>query len=159
MNLGPENCGDRIALEEKKAAMVNMLKAFAECCEQNGIRYWLDGGTLIGAARHKGFIPWDDDIDVMNPRGDVKKLKTLTKGRIGRYQLVDSDDKENLFSEHWRLYDDEYVVRSTNSGVYRPLWIDIFPMVDFPDKQEDVERIFKQLRIWRSLQQCSAGNL
>ena len=55
-NLGPENC-ERITLEEKKAVMVDMLSAFADCCEQNCIRYWLDGGTLIGAARHIGFIP------------------------------------------------------------------------------------------------------
>ena len=41
-NLGPENC-ERITLEEKKAVMVDMLSAFADCCEQNGIRYWLDG--------------------------------------------------------------------------------------------------------------------
>ena len=52
-NLGPENC-ERITLEEKKAVMVDMLSAFADCCEQNGIRYC---GTLIGAARHIGFIP------------------------------------------------------------------------------------------------------
>lgn len=95
-DLGTENCGERITLEEKKTVMVDMLSAFADCCEQNGIRHWLGGGTLIGTVRHKGFIPWDDDIDVMIPRTDVKKLRTIIGGKIGRYLPIDLDEKKNL---------------------------------------------------------------
>ena len=158
-DLSAKNCGEKISLEEKRQAMIQMLEAFADCCESNGIRYWLDGGTLIGAARHKGFIPWDDDIDVMIPRSDVIKLKKITNGKIGDYMLIDPDDRENLFSEHWRLYNNQYVVHSLQSGLYRPLWIDILPMVGFPDSQQDVIKLFRKLRILRSLQQSSAGNL
>ena len=80
MKLTDANCGEKIELSEAKQAMVKMLVALADVCEANGLRYYLDGGTLIGAARHKGFIPWDDDIDVMMPKPDVEKLKKISGG-------------------------------------------------------------------------------
>lgn len=80
MKLTDANCGEKIELAEAKAAMVKMLETLADICEANGLRYYLDGGTLIGAARHKGFIPWDDDIDVMMPKPDVEKLKKISGG-------------------------------------------------------------------------------
>ena len=80
--LGRKNCGENVSVEEVKRTQVDMLKTLADICEENGIRYYLDGGTLIGAARHKGFIPWDEDIDVMMPQNDCFKLKELTKGKI-----------------------------------------------------------------------------
>ena len=67
-------------------------------------------------------------------------------GHIGKYQLVDPADKVNAFTEHWRLYNADYVVKSINMGVYRPLWIDVLPVVGFPDSQKDVEKVFHKLR-------------
>jgi lipopolysaccharide cholinephosphotransferase len=157
IRLSQDNCGRRIGLDEKKAAMLELLNAFADICETNNIRYWLDGGTLIGAARHKGFIPWDDDIDVMVPRKDLKRLKMITGGKIGEFFLTDPDDRIFDFDEHWRLCDGRYVVKSKNSGIYRPLFIDLLPMVGFPDNQEEVERIFHKLRILRFIHQWTAG--
>lgn len=75
MRFTDANCGDKVDLAEAKQAMLKMLEALADTCEAKGLRYYLDGGTLIGAARHKGFIPWDDDIDVMMPKPDCEKLK------------------------------------------------------------------------------------
>lgn len=158
-NLTQQNCGEKISLDEKKKAMLDILNAFVKCCEENGIRYWLDGGTLIGAARHKGFIPWDDDIDVMIPRSDVKKLKEITGGWIGPYYLIDPDERIYDFDEQWRLCDGRYVVKSLISGVYRPLFIDILPMVGFPDSQEDVEKIFRKLKHLRFIRQWAGGAL
>lgn len=54
-----------------------LLSYFAKVCDENGIRYWLDYGTLLGAVRHKGFIPWDDDLDVSVMRSDYERLVTL----------------------------------------------------------------------------------
>ncbi len=158
-DLNQNNCGEPVTLEEKKAVMIEMLDTLVEYFKSYGIRYWLDGGTLIGAARHKGFIPWDDDIDVMVPRTDILKLMKATGGHIGKYQLVDPAEKVNAFTEHWRLYNADYVVKSTNMGVYRPLWIDVLPVVGFPDSQKDVEKVFHKLRVLRILLQCSAGKL
>ena len=55
-----------------KACELDMLKAFVEVCDRLGLKYYLVEGTLLGAVRHKGFIPWDDDIDVGMPRADYE---------------------------------------------------------------------------------------
>lgn len=160
MKLTKANCGEVVELSETKRAMVKMLEAIAEVCEANGLRYYLDGGTLIGAARHKGFIPWDDDIDIMMPKPDCQKLKKIyQESGIGKYKLSDPLDCEYEFAECWRLYDEEYVVENLSVGTYKPLWVDIEPMVGFPDKQSEIKRTFTKLRLYRSLLQCSAGKL
>lgn len=107
MRFTDANCGDKVDLAEAKQAMLKMLEALADTCEAKGLRYYLDGGTLIGAARHKGFIPWDDDIDVMMPKPDCEKLKKeyiQGVGGLGKYRLSDPMDKEYEFAECWRLY-------------------------------------------------------
>ena len=88
MKLTEANCGEKVELSEAKQAMVKMLETLADVCETNGLRYYLDGGTLIGAARHKGFIPWDDDIDVMMPKPDCIKLKKIGVGYNWKIQTV-----------------------------------------------------------------------
>ena len=80
MKFTEANLGEKVDISEAKQAMVKMLEKLADVCEANGIRYYLDGGTLIGAARHKGFIPWDDDIDIMMPKPDCIKLKNISGG-------------------------------------------------------------------------------
>ena len=153
------NCGEKVEISEAKQAMLKMLNAFADVCEANGLRYYLDGGTLIGAARHKGFIPWDDDIDVMMPKPDCEKLKEITKGIIGDYKLADPIDMEYEFSECWRLYDENYLVKNKILGIIKPLWIDIEPMVGFPDNQKEIKKTFRKLRFYRILLQCTAGKI
>lgn len=162
MRFTDANCGDKVDLAEAKQAMLKMLEALADTCEAKGLRYYLDGGTLIGAARHKGFIPWDDDIDVMMPKPDCEKLKKeyiQGVGGLGKYRLSDPMDKEYEFAECWRLYDESYIVKNVFNGTLKPLWLDIEPMVGFPDTQEEIEDTFNKLRFYRMLLQSSAGSL
>ena len=68
---------EEIPLEEIRRIELNILIEFDHFCNEHGLKYVLDGGTLIGAIRHKGFIPWDDDIDVVMPFPDFLKFVEL----------------------------------------------------------------------------------
>ena len=77
MNLEQEIiCGYEVSAKMKRiwAMELNMVKRFVEVCDQYGLRYSIMGGTLLGAVRHRGFIPWDNDIDLAMPRKDFDKL-------------------------------------------------------------------------------------
>lgn len=87
-----------IKLDERqiKEELSIMLKKFADYCDENNLSYFLDSGTLLGAARHKGFIPWDDDIDVVMPREDYERLERLLRTTpIDRDYFVASIDLKN----------------------------------------------------------------
>lgn len=80
-----------LSLEEVKNLELDILGFFADFCEKNDLNYFLSYGTLIGAIRHKGFIPWDDDIDVVMPKPDVDKL-CESFPKVGRYRLIKPTD-------------------------------------------------------------------
>ena len=65
----------KIELKEQKKIMIELLEYFDKVCRENNIKYSLIGGSLIGAIRHKGIIPWDDDIDVILSKNEYLKLK------------------------------------------------------------------------------------
>ena len=76
-----------INLEELKNIELNMLIDFAKFCDDNNFTYYLSGGTLLGAIRHRGFIPWDDDIDIMMPREDYNKAIKTYKLKFKLYTI------------------------------------------------------------------------
>lgn len=133
--------------QELKGLLVDMLKWFHNFCKENSLRYYIVGGTMLGAARHKGFIPWDDDIDVAMPDADYKKLAELLKDAEGRYVLETPDSSANdYFYSFSKLYDTQTtLVENTKYQVKRGIYLDIFPLVGMGNTEEEGLKKFKNI--------------
>ncbi|MBB1080290.1 LicD family protein [Limosilactobacillus sp. STM2_1] len=125
------------ALQAKKI-ILDILIYFDEFCKKNNLHYTLAYGTLLGAARHHGFIPWDDDIDIEMPINDYKKLLELMDNvpLENRYQLH-SLQTEEKFGEHYyypfsKLEDSFTKAKYLKTNDQGSAFIDIFPMTPLP---------------------------
>ena len=134
---------------EKKPALLNILRKYDDICRKNGLRYTLAYGTLIGAVRHKGFIPWDDDIDVLMPIDDLKILTEICESNE-----TDNFSVASIFSNHTDYYDllaagmdISYVSYYTRipQGV-GGLPIDIFPLIGVPEEEEERNKYLDELK-------------
>lgn len=124
--------------KESKEVLLNILLYFDDICKKNSLNYTLAYGTLLGAARHKGFIPWDDDIDVEMPINDYIKLIRILNNQSSneRYQLHNSntEDKfeENYYYPFAKLEDSYTKVDFLKTRDKGGAFIDIFPMTPLP---------------------------
>lgn len=113
--------------------LLEILLYFQQFCEENGLGFVLAGGTCLGAVRHKGFIPWDDDVDVFMLREDYEKLQELwpLKADITRYSCVRSNDKVNIHHSATEIKDNNttFINRhSVDVDMHQGLMIDVIPL-------------------------------
>lgn len=148
-----------------QSVILDILIYFDKICKKHNLRYSLAYGTLIGAARHKGFIPWDDDIDVLMPSADYLKLLELE-------ELYSTDARFRLHTDKTeRLYNEKYIYpyakledHNTEMVFYRNrdtggAYIDIFPMTGLP-KEKDIclAHWKKALELKRKISICGDRN-
>lgn len=134
----------KVTLEEMRDLQLAMMDKIHEFCVERGIRYSLGGGTLLGAVRHKGYIPWDDDIDIMLPRPDYERFLKEFDGVYPNYTVQSCEKDADYCKMFAKVYDnrtilDEKIIRT---GVY----IDVFPIDGLPVK--------KDLSLYMSRLQC-----
>ena len=134
-----------LKLEEKKILSLRILKYIDKCCRDNELKYSLGYGSLLGAIRHKGFIPWDDDIDIMMPRDDYNKFLNEYNGYNDIYRVcsIEKDDSypytmAKVFDQRTKLRDFTLWKQYPYAGVF----VDIFPIDGLPSKAEEQERLF-----------------
>ncbi len=84
---------DEDTLKHIQSVLLDILKDFIDICEENNIEYYCDGGTVLGAIRHQGFIPWDDDIDIQIFRPEYEKFYEIMKDGNEKYELITLDTK------------------------------------------------------------------
>lgn len=154
MDTNSLNCKEKMSLREVQNRELSILLKFDEFCKQNDVDYRLCGGTLLGAVRHRGFIPWDDDIDVMLPRPEYDKLVNCLKRCGNSYDGIEFKGVELSNGDFPFLKACDSRVRI--DGVYKfndPLaflWIDIFPIDGLLSNEKQLKRVFflsKKLRM------------
>ncbi|MEG1860727.1 MAG: LicD family protein [Bacteroidaceae bacterium] len=132
-------------LRKAQLRQLEILKTIAAICESNDIPYWLDAGTLLGAVRHDGFIPWDDDIDVSMRAEDLERFiqvapKLLPEGMVLQTPTSDPTIKGEAYKV--RLLNSFYVEGADdNYATYQKgLFVDLFPFVNYPSHLQGLTR-------------------
>lgn len=132
----------------------NILNEIVRICDKNKLNYVLVGGTLLGAIRHKGFIPWDDDLDIAMPRKDYKKFIEICKKDLNEKYFLDYigsnknywlpfmkiRNRKTIYEEKWQKY------YNGEKGI----WVDIFPL-DYTNKENSFflklqEKLIKKIK-------------
>ena len=151
-----------LSLEEVKSCELDILLTFDSICKENGLKYYLAGGTLLGAIRHKGFIPWDDDIDVCMPRKDYMRLfKILKTSNLHKNLGVNSNLLNNFNAPFTKIIDKHTLIECKYSAdeYNRHLWIDVFPVDGLPNDINSVKAIYDKCDFYRKILTLSEARL
>ncbi len=130
--------------QQAKEIMTEILTVIHEICHENGIRYYLSGGTLLGAVRHKGFIPWDDDVDLMMPREDYDRFLRIFNDRVKaknvNYRAVYFDGDSSYGYPFAKVVDEDTVLVEQNSDAKIGIYVDIFPIEGLGETEEQAKK-------------------
>lgn len=127
--------------------LLDLLIFFTDFCDKNNLHYLAIGGTALGAIRHNGFIPWDDDLDLGMPRPDYERFKLLFGKRIDNYILeYPQNCDEDYVVPYMKLFDSSTtVIESGKKNIKRGVWIDIFPYDGVGTEKKKCKRIIKPI--------------
>lgn len=110
--------------------LLKMVKDLHRYCEQNDLKYYIIGGSFLGAIRHKGFIPWDDDIDIAMPRADFERFLAAYPQK--QYKIITYESGVDYKYYLPKLIYDKYEIKEKTGNITN-LFIDIFPIDGMPD--------------------------
>ena len=140
---------DSETLRKLQLKELDSLLYFQSFCEKNDLKFYLLGGCVIGALRHKGFIPWDDDIDIIMPRDDYNRMLSIWNGELkdGRYILLKTDGEKIFTGNTFATLIDtsSTVIKENQKDIDVPHGIvtDIFPIDGCPDSR--IKRYFQYI--------------
>ena len=122
---------DNSILRQHQLRMLKILEYIDDICKKNDIKYWLSSGTAIGAVRHQGFVPWDDDADIEMLRKDYKKFVKVMKNEKSEnfiFQTYNTD--HNYFAPYGKVRDLKSIIKEENSNdlyyKYKGIYVDVF---------------------------------
>lgn len=140
---------------QSKKILLAIMLAFQRFCQQNNLSFYLIGGTLLGAIRHQGFIPWDDDIDVGMIRPEYDCLLELAKSspvfeghfKIESYFLGNSVYPFIKIIDTNTKIDPTYSSEDTTAALY----IDVEPIDGLPEKKAEIDQLYQKVEFWRKI--------
>lgn len=123
---------DKTIQEQLRSVQIEILDEVARICQENGLRYCLTGGTCLGAVRHRGFIPWDDDIDIIMPRKDYQKfIEITTTGDTGDF-FLDYYLTNPTYGRSFAKYCKKNTLFIEPNGLKQAIYVDIFYLDKVP---------------------------
>lgn len=143
----------RLTKEEIKKIELDMLKYIDKICLENNIKYTLIGGSLIGAIRHKGMIPWDDDIDIALTYEEYNKLMSILKNSNNSYVLLNHEINSDFYFSFTKLVYNKTQLKEqgfdfiSGYGVF----VDIFCYYKVPNNARKREKHFKKLKFYNKM--------
>ena len=134
-----------MTLKEQQNFFLDIMKDVHKFCVENNIKYSLYGGSMIGAIRHKGYIPWDDDVDIIMPRADYNRFCAIYKS--DKFEVIDTTTDESCLLAFARVCDlKQTYVKTSIPWCSRKTgcWIDVFPADGFPANKDEQEKLYQQ---------------
>ena len=123
-------------LQSLKICERDMLSEFVRICNKHGIKYFIQGGTLLGTVRHSGFIPWDDDIDVSLPRDEYERFLAVAQDELPDYYFLQTKDTDPEYPNNFAKIRDSRTTfietSAKNLNINHGAYIDIFPLDNYP---------------------------
>ena len=147
-----------ISLDELKNLQMNILDNVARFCDEHNIKYWIDAGTLLGAVRHGGYIPWDDDIDIAMLRDDYERFMSSYSDPTGKYSLMGCEVDGKTPVPFLKVVDNDTVLYEPDeNGLKLAVYIDVFVYDNAPDSSEEVKHMFELREKYRDLARAQAN--
>lgn len=142
-----------ISTEDLKKLQINLLKEVDRVCTENNIDYWIDCGTLLGAIRHGGYIPWDDDIDVGMDRANYEKFRKIYNKQCNpRYKFVCYENDTTYLYPSGKVLDLSTVLYEPDrNGNKISVNIDVFVYDNAPDDDKKLKRQYDKRDLLRAL--------
>ncbi len=158
-------CGYTVSVEKKEiwAVELDLLNEFQRVAKKYDLKYIAEGGTMLGAVRHKGFIPWDDDIDIMMMRSEYERLCEIANTEFSSpyfFQTEKTDPGSLRCHAQLRNSNTTAILKSELKGNFsfnQGIFIDIFPLDSVPDEESIFDKTSKEaMRYYRLMQFCSS---
>lgn len=152
---------DSAELQKLKEIELEMFDEFLRICGKHDIDYFLSGGTCLGAVRHQGFIPWDDDIDISMSRSNYERFSELAKTELDdRYVFQSCDTEPNCglvfgkIRKRGTVYSEKY---SHHIDMSQGVWIDIFPYDYIPNDIDEQQKLYRRVQLLKNLYIVKCG--
>lgn len=149
-----------LTIQEIRNIQIDILSAVAAFCDENQITYFLSSGTLLGAVRHQGYIPWDDDIDIAMPRPDYRRFVELFQKQDSVYQVQALELDNHYPHAYAKVHDARTLLKEIENSKHDiGINIDVFPLDGLPADAQERTAFIKQIMMWRRIREVKVKSL